>query len=459
MPLVACLLTWMACAPPQVVREETFETLGRRLIELAERAGPAPLADDARAGGEQRLLARLAVVHDVFELGAIDLWVPARGLDARGEEAQFSRSKAWPHVARLALELQVRWHERLAPADPAARARGREALEALTRWAARVHPTADAPLDEALVAAAAEVRRQWMVEDLRMHVVLAPTRAQFLGLLGASGITVPNNRRLWTEIALRSANSYFMPTALAFALVGGPLSAEDLPLRERELENESLRVYAAHAQSHQLSSLLVPTAPLWFGEGLALYDTVALVGSDETLCAGYGGRKSTSVDDLQTSMGNALMYARIERSPFRSGASRDLFVDELRTARVAGGFRVRDLDTSREGATLSGPFLLERAVLPALVEAGPKGLKEGYAEFFRAYSGAFVAYLAEQRAGERSLLDEALRRLHERRHERSGEQVRLAAVLNELTGKTLGQSMDPEQDLEGAFAHWLGIRR
>lgn len=460
MPLVACLLTWMACAPPQVARAETYETLGRRLIELAERAGPAPVADDLRASGEQRLLARLAVVHDVFELGATDVWVPSQGLDVRGEAAELGRPKTWPHVARLAVELQARWYERLAPADADASARGRTALEALARWAKRVQPMAEAPLDDSLLAAAAEVRGQWMLEDLRMRVVVAPTRAQFLGLLGASGIVAPNNKpRLWTEIALRWISTYVTPSTLAFAFVDGPLSSDDPPLREREMENEALRTYAAHAVSHQLSSLLVPGAPVWFGEGLALYDTVAAVGSDETLCSGYGGRKATSVDDVQTALGNALIYARIERSPFRSGGCKDLFVDELRTARVEGGFRVRDLDSSRDGVTLPGPFLLDPPVIPELVAAGPKGLKEGYAEFFRAYSGAFVAFLADQAAGERSLLDEALRRMFERRRDRSAERMRLAAVLGEVTGKTLGRSMDPERDLEGAFAVWLDERR
>lgn len=445
---------------PQVAHEETYETLGRRLLEAADRAGSGQAAEDPRASPEQRLLARLAPLHHVFELGVTEVWVPARGLDARGEESALARPKPWPMLARLAVELQGTWYERLAPADEETRARGRAALETLSRWAKRVQPKSEVPRDEALLAAARELRVQWAPDDVRMRVVVAPTRAQFVGLLGASGVFVPRNKQvLWTALSLRSANTYFLPTALAFALVGGPLAEEDPPLRERELEAEALRTYAAHALSHQLSNLLVPSSPFWFGEGLALFDTVGAVGLDETLCAGYSGRKATSVDDVQSTH-NALIYARIERSPYRSGGCKDLFVDELRNARVAGGFRVLDLDTSREGVVLPGPFLVERAALPELVDQGPRGLKEGYAEFFRAYCGAFVAFLAAQPFEEGgSLLDAALRRLHERRYDASAELKRLSSVLGELTGKTLGQSLDPERDLEGDFVAWLATRR
>jgi hypothetical protein len=455
MTQAACLLIWLVCAAPQGGRAQVFEDLGRALLDVAASAPAA--AGASSAPGEARLLEQLAAVHDVFDVGALEVWLPTRGLDARGEADTLERPRFWIQIPKLAVELQARWYERLAPDDAAARKRAQAALEELGRWARRLQVKGEPPRDAAFADAARELRALWAEQGVRPRVFVAPTRAQFVGLLGAAGIVLPNQRaNLWTELSLRSANTYFLPTSLAFACVGGPLSEEDSPIRGRELEAEALRTYAAHALSHQLAHLLVPTAPLWFGEGLALYDTVAVAGVDETLCAGYSGRKVTPVDDVQSALGNALIYARIERSPYRTGGCKDLFVDELRLARVEGGFRVLDLDTSREGLTVSGPFLRARAALPPQVEHGPRGLKEGYAEFFRAYCGAFVAYLAHERAGDASLLAIVLRRLHERRAQSSGD---LVAVLGELTGKTLGQSLDPDSDLEGAFVVWLGERR
>ncbi|HVS19019.1 MAG TPA: hypothetical protein VMT18_10500 [Planctomycetota bacterium] len=457
MPLAVLLLSWMPCSPPQIAREAEYEALGRRLLEAAPHAPPA---EDRRATGEQRLLARLAALHEVFDLGVTEVWLPVRGLERDGEVGKLARPKAWPEIARFAVELERRWYELLAPADASARERGRAALDALARFAKRLQPKSAVPTDAELLDAACELRRQWSPDDFRYRIVVAPTRAQYVGLIGAAGLELTANRfQVWTELSARAANTYFLPSALAFALVGGPLSEDDEITRERELEAEALRTYAAHALAHQLSNLLLPGAPLWFGEGLALCDTVAVVGVDETLCSGYSGRKATSVDDLGSALGNALIYARVERSPFRTGGCKDLFVDELRKARVEGGFRVFDLDTSRAGVTLPGPFLLERALLPDPVAAGPRGLKEGYAEFFRAYSGAFVAFLSDQRAGDTTLLAAALREMHARRADDSPERRRLSTVLGELTGKTLGRSMDPERDLEGAFAVWLGTRR
>ena len=460
MPLAALMLCCMTGPAAQTAREAEYERLGRRLIEAAEAAGAPALAEDLRATPEQRLLARLGPLHEVFELGVTEVWLPLRGLDREGEVARLARPKAWPAIARHAVALEGRWYALLAPANAGARERGERALERLERYVRRLQPKADPPDDEALLDAARELRRQWASDDFRFRIVVAPTRAEYAGLVGASGIYIPANRRqLWTELTARAANTYFLPSALAFAMVGGPLADDDPIARERELEAEALRTYAAHAIAHQLSNLLVPSAPLWFTEGLALYDTVAVAGLDETLCSGYSGRKATSVDDVQSALGNALIYARIERSPFRTGGCKDLFVDELRTAQVAAGFRVLDLDTSREGVTLPGPFLGEVQLLPEPVAAGPRGLKEGYAEFFRAYSGAFVAFLAAQPADDGTLLEAALRRLHERRNDPASEQRRLSSVLGELTGMTLGASMDPERDLEGRFAAWLGTRR
>jgi hypothetical protein len=450
-----CLLAWLVGAAPQGGRAPVFEELGRVLLDVAAQAPGAPA--ERAAAGEAGLLQRLAQVHDVFDVGALEVWLPVRGLGARGGPEALQRPRIWIQIPKLAVELQARWYERLAPDDRAANERGRAALEELERWARRLQVKAEPPRDADFASAARELRAQWPDDGMRPRVFVAPTRAQFVGLLGAAGIVLPNQRgALWTELSLRSANTYFLPTSLAFACVGGPLSEEDSPIRERELEAEALRSYAAHALSHQFAHFLVPTAPLWFGEGLALYDTVAVVGVDETLCSGYSGRKVTPVDDVQSALGNALIYARIERSPYRTGGCKDLFVDELRLALVEGGFRVLDLDTSREGVTLGGPFLRERAALPAQIEQGPRGLKEGYAEFFRAYCAAFVAYLAQERAGDASLLEAVLRRLHERRKQLSGE---LATVLEELTGKTLGESLDPQHDLEGAFVQWLATRR
>lgn len=286
LPSIACLLACLFAAPPQDALEELFETLGKRLVAAAESAAPEPIVEQASWSGEQRLMARLERVHHAYDLGLTEIWVPWLALDSQGAIGEPKPPKAWPMLAKASVELQTVWYARLAPADDGRR--GREALEALARWTKRLQPGAEPTRDEDLRAAALALRALWIDESQRMRVVVAPTRAQFLGLFGATGLFDAGLRgALWTPLTARSANSYFVPSSLGFALVGGPLTESDPPLRERELEAEAVRTYATHALCHQIASQLVPTAPLWFGEGLALFDTVALVGVDETLCAGY----------------------------------------------------------------------------------------------------------------------------------------------------------------------------
>ena len=91
---------------------------------------------------------------------------------------------------------------------------------------------------------------------------------------------------------------------------------------------------------------------------------------------------------------------------------------------------------------------------------GPKGLKEGFAEFFRAYCGAFAVFLAGLEADGLPLLDASMRLLRERGGQWDGRPTQdLEQVLHQLCGRTLGESLDPGRDLEGRFQAWLNERR
>ena len=89
-----------------------------------------------------------------------------------------------------------------------------------------------------------------------------------------------------------------------------------------------------------------------------------------------------------------------------------------------------------------------------------EGLKEGFAEFFRAYCGAFVAWLATPRGAGPSWLDGALRELRASALKgKKAPPAELNAILRGITSLTLGESLDPELDLEAQFQAWLAARR
>jgi hypothetical protein len=292
-------------------------------------------------------------------------------------------------------------------------------------------------------------------------VLVAPSRAHYLALIGAAGLHVPNIRHdLWTDKARRSPSKALSHTMVLLALVFGPPQDGGPPFEEQQIDEVTHRMYATHAFSHQLSNSLLPTAPRWFTEGLALLDTVRVTGSDETLCAGYAGRSPTLWDGWQTLPESLFVFTRIERSPYRTGGSSDLFIDELRTARVERGWEILDLDRSRVALVARGPFLGDAARLPDEAVIGPKGLKEGFAEFFRGYCGAFAAWLEGVDADGAPLLDRTMQALRVRSATWDGRPTQdLEDVLHELTGLALGGSLDPERDLEGRFQTWLLERR
>jgi hypothetical protein len=456
--LLVCALLAPSC--PQGSDAQLCEFLGQRLLGMADAAGVPALANDARATGEQRLLARLEGLHARVDLGLIEIWLPRVGCDGRGEPAQFTYPRIWIELAESVLAIQGSWSARLAAGSP--KSAGKSAVAVLERWTRKAGVNLKLPQPAPVQDAAVALRTQLAApKDMRMYLVLAPTRAQYLALIGASGVQIPKYQKiLWQSAIGRSGNTYIASRALAIALTGGPQSDAESVVSDRELEHQSVVQGGAHAGSHLVSSALIPGAPLWFTEGVALLDCVGAVGADETLCAGYSGRKALAEDSLSNTAGGILFYTRIESSPYRTGGSSDLFVDELRKARVSDGFRILDLDTSREGLVIAGPFLGEDVRVPGAIDSGPRGLKEGYAEFFRAYCGAFAAFLNEQVIDKGNLLDCTLSEMQRRSAAGpGGNAASLTVVLRELTGKGLGASLDPEQDLEGAFDAWLKARR
>lgn len=411
------------------------------------------------------LLLRLAPACERVDLGALELWLPRSEVDAKGKPARAKRPRGWKDVALGALELQERWLDVLGvlatPEGPALRAD----LAALTDHVRRLPAKGPLESDEEIVQTARRLRialagKRWQAHGLVLLV--APGRAHYAALLGAAGIVRPSSRaHLWQPIARRTANQRLTQSALAVALAWGPRDDDGPWDAEFSMQEADARQQTLHAASHLLSSALLPQAPMWFTEGLAVADTVELVGADETLCTGYEGRDRTPFDGWDSVPEAFLAYARLERSPYRGTGSGELFVDQLRQAREEQGFRVLDLDRARVVLVAPGPFLGDEARVPDDVARGPRAVKEGFAEFFRAYCAAFVGWMHAQRDAQgSSLLARTLVELRARGEALRGKpNTELEAAIAAACGRTLGRSRDSQRDLEAAFVAWLGERR
>jgi len=440
-------------------QELPFERLGNAL--LAARPGAQqPIAELERL--ERELLTRLAPLHYVVDLGAFELWIPLRAVDEEGALADGPCPREWKTMAEDLLALEQRWCAALGELDPSRGQTTAAALTALGDWVRRTGAK-HRPLSDGALHLQARTLRTALIgtsDAAPLVVLIAPQRSQFLALIGAAGVVAPAQRAtLWNENARRSLGQALGPTLVALALSYGPRHEGDSPFLGQALDQLTLHQNVIHAASHLLCNRLAVSAPNWLHEGVALVDTHALCGADDTLCSGYAGRPPSIFDDLREVPQAFLIYARAESSPYRSGASAGLFRDALRLAREPAGFRVLDLDRGVAGLVAPGPFLGAKALVPEEVRIGPQGLKEGFAEFFRAYCGAFAGWLATPHGAGPSWLDGALRELRARALQDSKAQTtELHTILRGITSLALGESLDAELDLEAQFQAWLSAR-
>jgi hypothetical protein len=458
-PALASLAAALALAPLPQGGDLPFERLGQVLLEAA-----AQSAAPARSSSQQlEVLGRLAPLHTALDLGAVELWVPLHTATSEGELEDAPWPREWKAVAELAVGLERRWCAALGELEGAA---GEETERALDALESAVRRGTQKSRPESLDACGEQARalRAKLLGgpgSKPLVIVLAPERAQYLAVIGAAGLIAPNLRHgAWTETARRGLVQALGPSVALVALSYGPRREGESPFLDQDLDLPTLRQNVVHGASHMLCNRLAPSAPDWMHEGIVLVDTVALCGADETLCSGYGGRQPTIFDDLREVPQAFLIFTRSESSPFRSGASADLFRDALKAARAEDGFRVLDLDRGTEGLIARGSFLGSTALVPPGVLQGPKGLKEGFAEFFRAYCGAFVAWLGAPREDGPPWLERALRELRARAPKWSAQQApQLHEILREITGLELGEWTDPELDLEARFVHHLTAKR
>jgi hypothetical protein len=215
----------------------------------------------------------------------------------------------------------------------------------------------------------------------------------------------------------------------------------------------------AHQVSHLLSARVLPEQPTWLSEGLAIADTVEHAKSDETRCSGsaegavrsaFGGFQAGQIQDFRILPG---MPA--ERSPFRRGPSTHYFTKELRRAHEEKGFKVVDFQSGKS-SSIGGPFLHPREKLPEPVVAGSDGLKAGYAEFFRAYVGAFARFFLDQKVDQKPLVTAMASALRAARERGAPTEGTFHDALASATGRTLGASeTDAKKDWEAAFLAWI----
>jgi hypothetical protein len=392
---------------------------------------------------------------EALALGAFELSWPLAVVTESGGIEPARRPREWKGVAQLLVLLQRRWAEQLGLADDTLAA----ALDVLDERVRGLAAKGKLAETDAEAAAGLRVRAALLgteAPESVTRVLLAPTRAHYVALLGAEGLAQPAQRDcFWSSAARRSVAQPLSDATLVLALVFGPASLDARWFEGQALAPDELRQQLVHHASHLLSRRSLPSAPAWLHEALSIRDSVALAGADETLCSGHRERDPSFFDHSPAAMWSFAL-ANTQRSPYRGKASRELFADALRAALADDGFEIRDLARSRPALVARGPFLGASARVPDEVLNGPDGLREGFAEFFRAYCTAFVEWLSHERApGGTPLLAGTLGALRVPVAPPATPRPGLEAALRALDRRTLGASSDPEQDLEAAFCAWL----
>lgn len=448
--MLAALAT-LALLLPQAPTPLPFDAAGKELLAAADRArGKLAVAPGS-------VVARLAPLHCRVRLGALELWLPEKSLNDRLAARSGPELRDFTRLATDLVELERGWIERL-PGAPEDRARAHEAADALARWAATLVGDALPEVSEDARTARVNLERFFHRRELderapAMVLIVAPTRAQFLGLLGAAATVEPSRAAtLRTERQRRAASCQIAPgvVVLAQSSVGDGERAS--PTKDIALDPDELRQANLHAASHLLGVVLTPAAPAWWSEGIALCDTIATCGADETLCTGVADTNPLAAVPTSGTPLEILLWVTRHKSPFRGGASRTHFVETLASSLSSEGLALLDLDRMEAAGRIPPTLLGERAPLPALVVAGTPGVKKGHAELYRAWCGGFVHWLSTQRQKNDTLLDALCRELARMPWEPGRSRSMLHELCKQTCGRTLGASDDPALDLEAAFA-------
>jgi len=459
LPVLAAALL---CGPQTAPGELPFFSMGSAVLEQADarRTRPAVLR------GPTRLLERLEPLHHVLRIGALELWVPVLTVQPDGEFRTGPELTEMRRYAELLLDLQRLWLEQtgLRGADLL---RYRSALEAVGTWLGGITdegvPEMDGPTQEANRVLASwfqpEVPRagvDYTPGEFELVIVLAPTRAHYFGLLGAAGLVLDEHRdTFWNPAARRSVNQWLTHESLAVAMSIGPASDDNPALSDDPMNRDELQQQLVHSASHLISNRVILDAPAWFREGLAIHDTVTLAKDDDTLCTGYSQRVSAAWSI--PALARLLPYLERDLSPYRDGPAAGYFLHQLRPAKD-GAYTIHDIDLGKPAFTVRGPFLDADDRMPDVVFKGPEGVKRGFAEFYRAYTAAFVEFLHQQRVADRTVLAWTIEFVRQRHHALDADEL-LRTALRMVTMKTLGESAEPSKDLEAAFAVWLGSRK
>lgn len=459
---MAAPLAWLAasCAAFLVPLAQApvplpFDKAGREVLEQADRGR----GKGAALPGELR--ARFEPLHERVRLGAFELWVPERALNDRLAAKPGPGAKEVQALVADLVALQGAWIERVNASDEE-REEARQALEVLASWSAREFKGARFPEPGAEQQAARErierhfFRRVLGPNTYALVVVLAPTRAQYLGMLGAASLVDPPQRgRLCDEGQRRSQSAQLVPGVMLIATTAALEGERADPLRDQPLEAIDARQLFVHSASHLMTVDALPTAPGWWGEGLALCDTIRVCKADESVCTGHSEHHAGSNLPGVGGLSGILLWVTRQKSPYREGPSSAWFEMPLRNASNSDGLTVFDLDRGEIAGRVTLPLLGEDSTTPALIATGAPGLKKGYAELYRAWCGAFVHWLDTQPGKQRSLLVELCGELSRIPWEPGLSRFPLYELASRVTGRTLGAVTDPASDLEAAFAATL----
>lgn len=454
-PLLALLASLGLAFAPVQAPPLPFEKAGHELLVQVDQRRPkdAPKTDDVQR--------RLAALHTRVRLGAFELWIPERVL--AGEKLA-SRSgppvKDFAQLAQDLVKLEETWLDRMAsPSSDLAKAH--DAIPVLEHWTSSFRGNV-VPEVTPEVKAAVEVlerhffRRLLDERTFAVTLVVAPTRAQYLGLIGAAAeIDKELRAGLCIEFQRRGTSAQLVPGLMVLALTGVGDGEHANPLKDRELDEIELRQNNVHASAHMLSTWCTPAAPGWWGEGLALCDTIAVCGSDETICTGHADTTTLAASPGSGSLLEILLWVTRHKSPYRGGASAKWFEAPLRAAVDSEGLRVFDLDKAEFVARISPTLLGEKAAIPGAVVAGGSGAKKGFAELYRAWCAGFVHWLSVNPGRDDSLLNELCRELRQIPWQPGMGRNPLYELSVSVTRRSIGASDAPDKDLEAAFVAWL----
>ncbi len=460
-PLLLVLLGTLAAAPAHA-EDIPFVELGPPLLAKADAARAENAAQHAAPGSGHAFLLRVLPVCHRVPLGAVELWSLRESWKQPGAQPETTSIASLQSHAQEILRLEEIWVDRIT-VDAKQRTAAKKSLATIGSWVRSWRPgklLEPTPAVAAALDATARLFGRPSPPEGEFHpapaLFLATTRTDFATLVAAAAAADPSQAarllvadlRIWTTCEM-------LPDVTAIALAFGPAGTAGPPLVSNPMAPGEAVAYVVHRASHGISHALLPEAPSWFVEGLAIEDTVTVTKSDETRCTGTfegfftserSGFQPGQIEDFR-----ALPSMPAERSPYRRGPSAKYFVKELRKAREEGGFEVLDFETGKS-TIVPGPFLLSVEKTPKLVASGTDGLKAGYGEFFRAYVAAFAHFLTQQKVGRAPLLTSLLAAVAE---ERAKGTVPFHETLRTLTGRSLGVVADPKKDWEPAFVAWI----